>query len=93
LGEELFFLPTLPMTAPRHEDAEGIAEARLRFSAFNAPFNTIGNSAISIPCGFDRDGLPIGLQIVSWSYDDQDAFLAAAAYQQATDWHKRPPPL
>ncbi len=57
------------------------------------PFNLTGQPAITVPCGFSEDGLPIGLQIVGRRHDDAGVLRAAAAYEQATPWHGRRPPL
>ena len=48
---------------------------------------------ISIPCGFSKDGMPIGLQIAGPSFGEVNVLALAYAYQEATDWHKRKPPL
>jgi aspartyl-tRNA(Asn)/glutamyl-tRNA(Gln) amidotransferase subunit A len=88
-----FLLPTLPIAAPRHDDPDGVADARLRFSAFNAPFNMTGNPSRTVPCGFDMDGLPIGMQLISRRAYAFERSGVAVAYERATDWHKRPPPL
>lgn len=58
-----------------------------------APFNLYGIPTISIPCGFSRSGLPIGLQISSAHLREDKLFALAHAYQQVSDWHLRPPPL
>jgi Asp-tRNA(Asn)/Glu-tRNA(Gln) amidotransferase A subunit family amidase len=56
------------------------------------PFNLTGQPAISLPCGFSDDGLPIGLQIVGRRHADIDVLRAAAVYEQAAPWvHLRPP--
>jgi aspartyl-tRNA(Asn)/glutamyl-tRNA(Gln) amidotransferase subunit A len=54
------------------------------------PVNMAGNCAISLPCGFDR-GLPIGLQIIGRSFDEETILRAAHAYEQATEWHRQHP--
>ena len=51
------------------------------------PFNLTGSPAISVPCGFTRMGLPIGLQLTGRLFDEATVFRAAHAYEQATDWH------
>jgi aspartyl-tRNA(Asn)/glutamyl-tRNA(Gln) amidotransferase subunit A len=56
------------------------------------PFNLTGQPAISIPCGFTKASLPIGLQLVGRPFEEAKVFQAAAAYEAATDWHKRVPP-
>ena len=52
-----------------------------------------GQPAISIPCGFTEDGLPIGLQLLGSWFEEPLLLQTADAYEQATDWHKRRPPL
>lgn len=56
-------------------------------------FNAYGLPAISIPCGFSKDGLPIGLQISGPHFGEINVLALAHAYEQATEWHKRVPPL
>ena len=58
-----------------------------------SPFNVYGWPTISIPCGFSRPGLPIGLQISGPLGGEAVVLRLAHAYEQATDWHKRRPPL
>lgn len=57
-----------------------------------SPFNVMGLPAISVPCGFTRAGLPIGLQIVGAPFAESTVLALAHAYEQATDWHTRRPP-
>ncbi len=57
------------------------------------PFNLLGTPAISVPCGFTGDGLPIGLQLAGRWFDEATVLRAAHAYESTTDWHSRPPPL
>ncbi|MFA6909066.1 MAG: amidase family protein, partial [Patescibacteria group bacterium] len=56
------------------------------------PANIAGIPAISVPCGFS-EGLPVGLQIMGKLWDEKTVFMAAHAYEQATDWHTRRPVL
>jgi len=60
---------------------------------FTFPFNMTGQPAASIPCGFTRDGLPIGLQIVGRRFDDATVLRAAAAFEKAAPWAGRRPPI
>ncbi len=53
--------------------------------------NQTGQPAISVPCGFTPDGLPVGLQMIGRWFGDSDLVQAAAAFQLATDWHSRHP--
>lgn len=57
------------------------------------PLNLLGIPAISVPCGFSPDGLPIGLQLAGRWWDEATVLRAAHAYEQATDWHKKRPSL
>ena len=59
---------------------------------FTIAANLTGAPAISIPCGFDRNGLPIGLQIQGNHFDEARILGVAHRYQQATDWHQKAPP-
>lgn len=56
-------------------------------------FNNFGIPAITIPCGFSRGGLPIGLQICGPALGELDMLALAHAYQMSTNWHTRLPPL
>jgi aspartyl-tRNA(Asn)/glutamyl-tRNA(Gln) amidotransferase subunit A len=60
---------------------------------YTRPFNINGYPAMSVPCGFSDDGLPIGLQIAGRPFDEETVLRAAHAYEQATEWHTRRPPL
>jgi aspartyl-tRNA(Asn)/glutamyl-tRNA(Gln) amidotransferase subunit A len=57
------------------------------------PFDIFGLPTISIPCGFTRDGMPIGLQIAGPRFGESHVLALAHAYQQVTDWHTRRPPV
>src|SRR5829696_293137 len=58
---------------------------------FCGPFNLIGFPAVSIPCGFTPDGLPVGMQLIGKPWQEGSILAAAHAYQQETDWHRRLP--
>ena len=58
-----------------------------------APFNAYGIPAITVPCGFSREGLPIGLQLCGPALGEVDVLALAHAYEQATEWHERTPRL
>jgi aspartyl-tRNA(Asn)/glutamyl-tRNA(Gln) amidotransferase subunit A len=57
------------------------------------PFDIFGLPTISIPCGFTRDGMPIGFQIAGPRFGESRVLALAHAYQQVTDWHTRRPPV
>jgi len=60
---------------------------------FTYPFNLTGQPAASVPCGFSRDGLPIGLQIVGRRFDDVLVLRACAAFERARPWAQHRPPV
>lgn len=57
------------------------------------PFNALGLPTISVPCGFTKAGLPVGLQITGRHGDEATVLRLAHAYERATDWHERRPGL
>jgi aspartyl-tRNA(Asn)/glutamyl-tRNA(Gln) amidotransferase subunit A len=95
---DLIASPATPITAPLIEHAGGSTYAggalQVTFSLirFTNPFNFLGVPAISVPCGFTSEGLPIGLQLAGRWWDEENVLRAAYAYEQTTDWHKRRPP-
>ncbi len=60
---------------------------------FTIPTNLAGTCAMSLPCGFSEDGLPVGLQLIGKPFAEAEMLQAAYAFEQATDWHKRAPEL
>ena len=56
------------------------------------PLNLSGHPALSLPCGFSREGLPIGMQLVGKPFDELTILRIAHQYQGKTDWHQRLPP-
>ncbi len=89
---DVLLLPTTPIAAPLIEGDNALERARL-LTRFTAPFNLTGMPALSLPCGFTQDGLPIGLQIVARAWNEAGAFRAGYAYEKATSWHERKPDL
>ena len=96
--EHIDFLltPTVPVTAPRIGErtvpVNGIDEnTQNLLTLLNRPFNLSRMPSVSVPCGFDKDGLPIGLQIAGKPFDEKTILRVAFAYEQATDWHDRHP--
>ncbi len=65
----------------------------LRWAEFSYPFNFSGSPAASVPCGFTKDGLPVGLQIVSKRCNDLGVLQAAAAFEPARPWVQHRPPV
>ena len=90
--------PTEPVTAPRimaskvmaGEQEVGVVGA---LTQYTRPYNINGFPAISVPCGFSDENMPIGLQLAGKPFDELTVLRAAHAYEQATDWHTRQPPV
>jgi aspartyl-tRNA(Asn)/glutamyl-tRNA(Gln) amidotransferase subunit A len=87
---DLLVTPTMPK--PPLTIAE-CREARQMPPTNTGKFNIFGLPSISIPCGFTKTGLPIGLQISGPRLGEAKVFALAHAYEQATDWHRRRPVL
>ena len=75
------------------EVIDGKPVSREASSAFTFPFNMTGEPAASVPCGFTRDGLPIGLQVVGRRFEDATVLRACAALEKARPWSERRPAL
>ncbi len=60
---------------------------------FTIPANLAGTCAMSLPCGFDAAGMPIGLQLIGKPFGEGEMLQTAWAFEQATDWHTRQPVL
>ena len=60
---------------------------------FTSPFSLSGNPTISIPCGFSEEGLPLSLSLIGRDSDEALILQVANAYEQATPWHHRRPPI
>ena len=82
---DFLLLPTTPILAPLIEGSDAVGQAR-RLTRFTAPFNLTGLPAISVPCGFSKEGLPIGLQIIAKNWNEAGVLRAAYAYERQTNW-------
>ena len=60
---------------------------------YTRPFNLTGFPAITLPCGFSGEGLPVGLQLAGRPFEETTVLLAAHAYEQSTEWHRKRPPV
>ena len=85
--------PTTPLPAPAiaelKANPEALRPAELKLLRNTRPFNVWGLPAISVPCGFTKNGLPIGLQIAGPQWREGIVLRVAHAYEQTTAWHKR----
>ena len=87
---DLLLLPTIPIPAPLIENTSAIQAAR-QLTRLTSPFNLTGLPALSVPCGFTKTGLPVGLQIVSKQWGEAMILQAGHAFEQATEWWRRHP--
>jgi aspartyl-tRNA(Asn)/glutamyl-tRNA(Gln) amidotransferase subunit A len=85
--------PTAPTTAFRIGEKVTDPLEMYLSDIFTIAVNLAGLPGLSLPCGFDRGGMPIGLQIVGRPFDEQTVLQTAYAYEQSTDWHRRQPTL
>ena len=93
---DLLVSPTLPVAGvdvgvsipPRFADRNLVT-----WVSYTYPFNLTGQPAASIPAGFTRGGLPVGLQLVARAYREEDLFAAAAAFEMARPWAQHTPRL
>jgi aspartyl-tRNA(Asn)/glutamyl-tRNA(Gln) amidotransferase subunit A len=94
---DLVVLPTQRIVAPtlaelitRAHDAKPVDPL---VTSNCQPFDVFGIPAISIPCGFSKSGLPIGLMIAGPRFCEGKVLALANAFERATQWHSRKPPL
>ncbi|MFC5994318.1 amidase [Pseudonocardia hispaniensis] len=98
-GLDAVLAPTLPATAAKVGQTsftwpDGQEEAVINsYVRTSAPGNLTGLPALSLPCGFDDTGLPIGLQIIGTPFAEPTVLRIGAAYETATDWSDRRPDL
>jgi aspartyl-tRNA(Asn)/glutamyl-tRNA(Gln) amidotransferase subunit A len=95
---DVLVTPTVSITAvgigAETVDISGVSyQAAEQVTRFTYPFNLSGFPAMSIPCGFDRLGLPIGLQLGAAPWQEALLLRVAHQYQEATEWHTARPPL
>lgn len=102
---DLIVAPTMAIPAPSLEACERgyvevdgtrvpLQDSRGNFlTLFTIPFNLTGLPALSVCCGFSSSGLPVGLQLIGPAFQESVILQVAHAYEQATGWHKRRPPL
>jgi aspartyl-tRNA(Asn)/glutamyl-tRNA(Gln) amidotransferase subunit A len=96
LPADVLLAPTLPITAPPIAATEDpitrkpLREALLRLTF---PFDLLGVPALTVPCGFGGDGLPVGLQIIARRGHDHLTLRLGHLFQQRTSWHLMAPPV
>jgi aspartyl-tRNA(Asn)/glutamyl-tRNA(Gln) amidotransferase subunit A len=95
-GVDALVTPALAITSPRVGQTTVTLGGKMKeinpvFIRLADPFNVTGLPAISVPCGFGTDGLPIGLQVAAAPFAELMVLRVARAYEQATVWHTKRP--
>jgi aspartyl-tRNA(Asn)/glutamyl-tRNA(Gln) amidotransferase subunit A len=94
---DVLLTPTVPIPPPviadLREHPDSLRPQELMMLRNTRPFNVWGIPTISVPCGFTKDGLPIGLQLAAAHWREDVVLRAAYAYEQATEWHTDLPSL
>ena len=89
--------PTAGVAAQKIVEGDLIIDSREKFNRmsvfFTATSSVVGSPALSIGCGFTGEDLPIGMQIAGRPFDEEMVLRVAYAYEQATEWHRRRPPI
>ena len=93
---DVLVMPTMGIAAPKIEPDPVIdskENSNRNRAGMTTPFSLASSPAVSINCGFTSDNLPIGLQIGGKPFEEQTVLNVAYAYEQATQWHTRRPPI
>jgi aspartyl-tRNA(Asn)/glutamyl-tRNA(Gln) amidotransferase subunit A len=88
---DVIVTPTAPTTAFKLGEKTQDPLQMYLSDIYTISINLAGLPALSLPCGFDQDGMPIGLQIIGKPFDESTIFRVAHNYEQATEWHKKRP--
>jgi aspartyl-tRNA(Asn)/glutamyl-tRNA(Gln) amidotransferase subunit A len=90
---EVLVSPTTPTTAFKAQEKTADPLTMYLSDLMTIPVNLAGLPALSLPCGFDRQGLPIGMQLIGSVLGETRLFEVAYAYEQATPWHLQRPTI
>ena len=93
---DVVLAPVAPVAAPTIAESDvgnspGAEAVIQRLTRFTRPINYHGLPSLSIPCGFNGKGLPIGMQLIGRSFDEATLLTIGAAFQRVTDFHERVP--
>jgi aspartyl-tRNA(Asn)/glutamyl-tRNA(Gln) amidotransferase subunit A len=90
---EVLVTPTTPTTAFKAQEKTADPLTMYLSDLMTIPVNLAGLPALNLPCGFDRQGLPIGMQLIGSVLGETRLFEVAYAYEQATPWYLKRPPI
>ncbi|HEX9263108.1 MAG TPA: Asp-tRNA(Asn)/Glu-tRNA(Gln) amidotransferase subunit GatA [Candidatus Binatia bacterium] len=88
---DVILTPTAPTTAFKLGEKTQDPLQMYLSDIYTISVNLAGLPALSLPCGFDDDGMPIGMQIIGKPFDEAIILRVAHAYEQSTEWHKKKP--
>lgn len=96
-GADVMVTPTTPRppmrTTEKMPKNDGEAAARAANNRLTRPFSLLGWPAVALPCGFSSEDVPISIQIVGKPFAEEMILRVAHAYERATGWHTRRPPI
>jgi aspartyl-tRNA(Asn)/glutamyl-tRNA(Gln) amidotransferase subunit A len=97
-GVDAVLAPVCPVAAPTLAECDvsngpGAEAVIQRLTRFTRPINYLGLPSLSIPSGFTKSGLPVGMQLIGRSFDEATLLGIGAAFQRATDFHDKVPKL
>jgi amidase len=93
---DLLLVPAHGIASPTSAQMAALMDDPATYEAmvrYTFPFDMSGSPTVTLPCGFTATGMPIGFQFVARHLDEAMLVRAGCAYQNATDWHRRRPPL
>jgi aspartyl-tRNA(Asn)/glutamyl-tRNA(Gln) amidotransferase subunit A len=92
---DVLVCPSEPTLTPKLGEAPRLGGRELMWFEYGTVNlgNLTGAPALSLPCGFTPDGMPVGLQIYGRAFDEAGVLAFGHAYEQVTDWHRRRPTL
>ncbi|MGV1848818.1 MULTISPECIES: amidase [unclassified Rhizobium] len=93
VGIDALISPVYPFIGARYDEMDAHLKNLHGFLGYTAPFNIAGSPSVTMPCGLSAVGMPLGVQLIGPHLSEAELLKAAHAYQQATDWHTRRPPL
>jgi aspartyl-tRNA(Asn)/glutamyl-tRNA(Gln) amidotransferase subunit A len=97
-GVDAVLAPVAPVAAPSSAETDvgnspGAEAIIQRLTRFTRPINYLGLPSLSIPSGFNKNGMPVGMQLIGRSFDEATLLGIGAAFQRATDFHEKVPKL